>query len=106
MHFDAALPLVIPGLVREVPQHEVAAELAVDAREQVEVERRGDAGGVVVGQQHLGHRLFQVGRQQQRVARLQALADLAQEDIGRRPIKIPDGAPQEQDQQRLARAAP
>ena len=47
---------------------EVAAELAVDADQEVLVERRRDAERVVVGEQQLALRLDEVGAEQQQVA--------------------------------------
>src|ERR1019366_1888523 len=49
MHLDARLALVVPGLMRELRNVELAVELPINAREQVEIERCGDADGVVVG---------------------------------------------------------
>ena len=49
VHLDAPVARIVDGLVAEGAEVESGAELAVDAREQVEVERRRDAGGVVVG---------------------------------------------------------
>src|SRR5438093_10639104 len=49
VHLDAARSGVVEGIVREAPQVEVSAELAIDAPEQVQVEGRGDALRVVVG---------------------------------------------------------
>ena len=49
MHFDAVTLAIVKGVMLERVEVEIAAELAVDAREQVEIERGGDAGGVVVG---------------------------------------------------------
>ena len=49
MHFDAAWRGVVARLVEERRGIEVRAELAVDAREQVSVERGGDAERIVVG---------------------------------------------------------
>ena len=49
MHFDPMALDVVEGLVAKGTQIEVGAELAVDASEQIQVELRGDALGVVVG---------------------------------------------------------
>src|SRR5437870_8850888 len=49
VHLDAARSGVVEGIVREAPQVEVSAQLAIDAPEQVQVEGRGDALRVVVG---------------------------------------------------------
>ena len=49
MHLDALLAPDVVGPVRECVEVEVGVELAVDPREQVEVERGGDAPAIVVG---------------------------------------------------------
>ena len=69
VHFDAALLGVPARLVLEVAQLEIAAELAIDAAEQVEIERAGDAGGIVVGDQHAVRFLDQVGADEQQCRR-------------------------------------
>src|SRR5439155_3186029 len=58
VHLDPALLRVPARFVGKVPEHEVAAQLAVDTTEEVEIERRRDAGRVVVGQYQVGHRLL------------------------------------------------
>ncbi len=60
--------LVPARFVLELAQLEIAAQLAVDAAEQIEIESAGDAGGIVVGHQHAVAFLYQVGADQQRVA--------------------------------------
>src|SRR5437870_10846765 len=42
VHFDPALPRLVEGVVAEAVEAEVAAQLAVDAGQQVEVEVAGD----------------------------------------------------------------
>ena len=49
VHLDAAVARIVDRLVPEGGEVESAAELAVDAGEQVEVEGGRDAGGIVVG---------------------------------------------------------
>ena len=49
MHFDAVALAVVEGLVAELVEIEVGAELAVDAGQEVEIELRGYAGGVIIG---------------------------------------------------------
>ena len=60
MHFDAVGLLVEEGLVFEPGEVEIAAQFPVDAAEQIEIEGRGNAGGVVVSGKELFHRLDQV----------------------------------------------
>ena len=105
MHLNAPLVFIISGLVREVPQREVAAKLAIDAGQQIEVECGGNTGGIIVGLQEVGHRLLQVGAKYQRIAGQQPLPDLAQEVLGRRTIEVADRAPQKQHQKRLPHPA-
>ena len=40
---------VVEGVMLEGGEIEVGAELAIDARQQIEIELRGDAGRVVIG---------------------------------------------------------
>ena len=49
VHFDPPLPRLVEGVVAEAVEAEVAAQLAVNAGQQVQVEVAGDAGRVVVG---------------------------------------------------------
>ena len=62
---------VVERDVLEGVEVEVGVQLAVDHRQQVAVERRGDAGGVVVGGLEHGRVLDQVGAEQQPVLRAQ-----------------------------------
>src|SRR5215472_683069 len=48
MHFDAAAFAVVARMMLERGQIEIAAEFAIDAGEQVEIELRGDPFGIVV----------------------------------------------------------
>ena len=65
VHLDALRFFVVADDVLELAQVEIALQLAVDAAQQVQVERGGDAGGVVVGIEELGSGLHQVRAQQQ-----------------------------------------
>jgi hypothetical protein len=49
VHFDAAFRGVPDRLVDKAAQVEIGAGLAVQVFQNIEVERGGDAGGVVVG---------------------------------------------------------
>ena len=55
----------------------VAAELPVDAHEQVAVERRGHAERIVVGEQQVALRLDEIGAEQQRSRPARARARIA-----------------------------
>src|SRR4029453_2850478 len=61
IHFDAALGLVIDGVMSEAAKVEIAVELAVDPGEQIEVERRGHAPRIVIGGKQNRRRLFGAG---------------------------------------------
>ena len=68
MHLDSRLTLVVACLVGETRQIESAAQLAIDARQQIQIEGRGHAQRIVIGAQQ-GRSVFdQVGAQQQCVA--------------------------------------
>ena len=55
---------IAPGnlrrIMREVRQDKVSAKFAIDPREQVQIERRGDSRRVIVGQQHVMNRFLHV----------------------------------------------
>src|SRR5437899_220801 len=63
MHFDAALHLVVPHGVAKPREVKIGIELAVDARQQIQIERSRDPGGIVVGNDQLWHRLYEVRAQ-------------------------------------------
>ena len=79
MHFDSRLALVVAGFVGELRKLEVAVEFAIDAREQIQVEGRGDADGIVIGAEKLGARLDEIRAEQKVIAGLHALADARRE---------------------------
>ena len=86
----------------EMREHEIAAQLAVDARQQVEIERRRDAGRIVVSGQQLVHGLYQIRAQQQRIAGIEAHADLPQKIHRARLVEIADRASEKKNQNGLA----
>src|SRR5262245_17897559 len=49
VHLDAMAVAVVDRAMDEAGEVEIAAELAVDALQHIEVEARGDAGRVVIG---------------------------------------------------------
>src|SRR4029077_19934526 len=95
MHLDASLGLVITHHVLESSEIKISAQLSVDAREQILVERGGNAGRVVIGQPQLRDGLFKISRKQQLVSFAQNRAFFAQEWIARRPVEISDAAAKE-----------
>src|SRR5690242_21264875 len=48
VHLDAVAVAIIDRAVKEARDVEIAAELAVDALQHIEIEARGDAGGIVI----------------------------------------------------------
>ncbi len=62
------------GEVRDV---EAAVQFAIDARENIEIERRSDADGIVVSGEQFGPRLDEVRTEEKVVARLHAAAHTA-----------------------------
>ena len=49
MHLDPILLAIIAGVVLEGGKIEIGAELAIDARQEIEIELRGDTFGIVIG---------------------------------------------------------
>jgi hypothetical protein len=68
VHLDAAERLVVERAMAKRGEVEVAAELAVDARQEIEVERGGDAERIVVRRLEDVAALAQIGAEEQRVA--------------------------------------
>src|SRR5580692_12728935 len=92
VHLDARRD-VVPS--RDVPKSveiEAASELAVDPREKVLVERRGDAGGIVVGGQEQIHALSQIGAKQERGPGPEGFAKAAQKSRRFAVLQVADRA--------------
>src|SRR5712691_1559028 len=96
MHLDAAGLLVEKRAMRELRHIEVAAQLPIDSREQVEIERRRDAERIVVSRLQDFFGLAQVGSEQQDVAAGENAADTAQHRRSGRRIEIADGRSEEE----------
>ena len=79
MHLDAVALGIVEGVMAEACEIEVAVELAIDAREQVEIELRRDAGGVVIGGVEDAGVLHQVDADDQRRAAPEHAPGVAQE---------------------------
>ena len=78
------------GDVAEAIEVEVSVQLAIQARQNVLVEGRGDSLRIVVGGQQDLRALGEIGAQQQSVARSQRPADAAQNAVSpRRGSKFP-----------------
>ena len=82
VHLDAALARIVDRLVPEGVEIEGAAELAIDAGEQVEVEGRGHARRVVVGRHQRARVLLEVDADDQPAAGRQHGAEHAQQAAG------------------------
>ena len=68
MHLDAGFGRVPEGAMGEGIRIEVRAELAIEAHQNVPIEGRGDAGGIVVGGEERGFVLDEVDAEEQAVA--------------------------------------
>ena len=79
----------------EAIELEVAFQLAIDPRQQVAVERRGDAERVVIGEQQLPLGLEKVGAEEQVVAWVERLSHGPEERLAPRRIEIADVRSQE-----------
>ena len=95
VHLHSRGLLVPPRGVAKPVENEAAAELAVDAGEDVLVERRRDIGRVVVGGQHASGALSQVGPQQQPGRRVEGAAEAREKLQGLGVFVVPDRATDE-----------
>ena len=91
MHLDAPGHRVVEGVVAEPVQVEVAAELAVDARQQVQIERRSHALGVVIGGVQDVRVFLQIDADQHGAARTDLAARHLEEGLRLIPPQIADG---------------
>src|ERR1700722_10163698 len=82
MHLDAMAFAVEDRAVGKRRKVEIAGELAVDAGQQVEIETRGDAGGIVVGGVERPFVLFEIDTDQHLRTAPQNTAGAAQEAAG------------------------
>ena len=64
--------------MRELRQIEIAVQLAIDSLQQIEIERRRDAEGVVVGRLENRLRFAQIGAEEEGVVFIQDIAQIAQ----------------------------
>ena len=105
MHFNAACFFVEDGQVLELLQLEVGAEFAIDAREKIEIESGGDTDWVVVSGYQCLFGLEHIRAEEQRIAGLENLAQIAKEVGAGEAIEIADGAAEEEDEQMFTRGA-
>ena len=106
MHFDALMRSVVARFVAECREVEIRVQLAVDAREKIQIERGGDSNGIVVGREQLRERFFQIRAEQERIAGKQDAAHFGEEALGGVAIEIADRAAEKQHQQMIVLVAP
>src|SRR5262249_34519974 len=85
MHFDTLLRFVVSRFMPKPLEVEVGAQFAVNPAKQVEIERRRQSKGIIVGGQHLSKRLDKVRAKQKDVAGVKILPYLPHElfrDVG------------------------
>src|SRR4029450_12294452 len=90
VHLDSGLLCVPERAMLDSGDVEVSAQLSIDPREKVQVERRGDTQGIVIGEQEVALRLHQVGADQQRIALVQNGTDASKNRFRARPIEVAD----------------
>src|SRR5205807_1083147 len=78
MHLNPAGGLIEEGAMPEGGQAEVSSKLPVHAHEQVQIERRGNAEGVVVRRLEHSRGLLLIGAEKEHVADAQRLTNRAQ----------------------------
>src|SRR5215831_16751510 len=91
MHLDTAFGVVIDRIMGETPDIDVAAELAIDAFEQIEVEGGGDAAAIVVGRDQDCRVLLQINADEKCGPPAQEPRGVDQEGLGFRVGEIADG---------------
>src|SRR6185295_13301873 len=70
---------IVGRVVVKLPHIEVRVQLPIDSREQIEIERRGNANRIVISRQEDFWRLFEIGPEQQRIAGVKQPAHRSQE---------------------------
>src|SRR3954469_2967263 len=101
MHLDPLRSGIPNRTVRKAADLERAFQFAIDADEQVAIERRRDAKRIVVRQEQIAFGLDEIRAEQQEVARRERAADLAQELVGCRRIEVTDVRAEQQHQHRV-----
>ena len=91
MHLDAARARVEERAMLERAQIEVRVHVAIEAREDVEVELRGHARGVVVGGIERGRALAAIDAKHQRTTLADGTSHAAEEDGGLHWVEVADG---------------
>src|SRR6266550_2910811 len=96
MHFDATALTVVERPMAELVDIEVSRELAIDAREQVEVELRGYACGIVIGGVENVGVLDEVNANDEGRAGAQYAPGVAQERCRILRLEVADGGAREE----------
>src|SRR3974390_1888147 len=102
MHFDALCLAVVNRLMLKPAQIKIRAELPVDPRQQIAVERRRHSQGIVVRSNERSNRFHEVRPEQQRITLPQNASHSLQKFNARVAIKVADRAPQKEHQQAFA----
>jgi hypothetical protein len=106
MHFDTLLHGVVTRFVPERPEVKIGAQLAVDTREEIQIERGGDSKRIVVGFEQLGKRFFKICAEEERIARKQYAVNFGEKTLGSVTIEIADRAAEKKHEQTIIFAAP
>src|ERR1700752_867259 len=88
VHLDAMAIAVIDRAVNEAGEVEIAAELAIDALQHIEIEFCGDAGGIVIGVVERALVLFQIDADDHLRAGPEDLARAEQKGVGLLRLEI------------------
>src|SRR6266446_7493077 len=105
VHFNATSLVINSCHVLELRQIEVGIQIAIDTRQQVQIEGGSHAQFVVVRRQQLNTGFLQVGSEQQRISGLKNTSNFAEKLDTRRSVEVADGAAEEQYKKMLARRA-
>src|SRR5260370_30940708 len=99
MHLDPPFRPLPACLVPEAAQIKIRVKLPIDPGQQIQIERRRHASGIVVSQQLQLNVLLQVRAEQQRVSRSQNRSHFAQKLFPGFAVEIADRASQKQYEQ-------
>src|SRR5437667_4940181 len=106
MHLDAAFDPIVDGFMLEACQAKVARQLAVDTRQDIQVERGCGADRIAIGRKQLGSRLNEISAKQKRIAWREPSPHMRKEVFRAGTVEIADGTSQKQHQQRFSASAP
>src|SRR5271165_3287268 len=101
MHLDASGAAIDSCFMGEIAQVEIGIEFTVDTGQQIQIESGRDAEFIIVGAYQLRIGFFQIGPQEQRIARFQDSSHFCEKLETRVTVKIPDRAAKEQYQESL-----